>query len=79
MFEKYNDIVAVEDVMEMLNLGKSTVYGLLQKGQIQHVRVGKKYVIPKSAVIEFLGKSCYNGNQIDDGGLHSVAEGDIAI
>lgn len=54
IFFKYNDVVTVEDVMEMLHLGRVTVYSLLKSGRIHTLRVGKKYVIPKKSVIEFL-------------------------
>ena len=54
MFSKYNDVVTVEDVMEMLHLGRVTVYSLLKSGRIHTLRVGKKYVIPKKSVIDFL-------------------------
>lgn len=54
MFSKYDDIVSVEDVMEMLHLGRVTVYNLLKTDKIHTLRVGKKYVIPKKSVIDFL-------------------------
>ena len=54
MFSKYNDVVTVEDVMEMLHLGRVTVYSLLKSGRIHTLRVGKKYIIPKKSVIDFL-------------------------
>ena len=54
MFSKYNDVVTVEDVMEMLHLGRVTVYNLLKSDKIHTLRVGKKYVIPKKSVIDFL-------------------------
>jgi excisionase family DNA binding protein len=59
MFEKYADIVSVEDMMRMLNLGKSTIYALLKSNQIRHVRVGKKYIVPKKAVVDFVNGLCY--------------------
>lgn len=54
MFSKYDDIVSVEDVMEMLHLGRVTIYNLLKSDKIHTLRVGKKYVIPKKSVIDFL-------------------------
>ena len=60
MFENYPDIVSVETLMEMLHIGKSSVYYLLKTNQIKHVRVGKKYIIPKKAVIDFILEPCYN-------------------
>lgn len=54
MFTEYNDVVTVEEVMEMLHLGRVTVYNLLKTDKIHTLRVGKKYVIPKKSVIDFL-------------------------
>ena len=54
MFSKYDDIVSVKDVMEMLHLGRVTVYNMLKSARIHTLRVGKKYDIPKKSVIDFL-------------------------
>lgn len=54
MFAQYGDIVSVEEVMDMLHLGRVTVYGLLKSGRIKALKVGRKYIIPKKSVIEFL-------------------------
>ena len=34
MFTKYSDVVSVEEVMEMLHLGRVTVYELLKSGKM---------------------------------------------
>ena len=60
VFESYSDIVSVDDIMCMLGIGKSSVYSLLKSNQIKHVRVGRKYIIPKQAVIDFINGVCYN-------------------
>ena len=75
VFENYSDIVSVDDVMSMLGIGKSSAYGLLKTKQIRHVRVGKKYIIPKQSVIEFIGGICYNDRQIINGRLNLSQEG----
>ncbi|MCH5296900.1 MAG: helix-turn-helix domain-containing protein [Ruminococcus sp.] len=54
MFTEYNDIISVDDVTKMLHLSKVTVYKLLQSGRIRTLKVGKKYIIPKKSVIDFL-------------------------
>ena len=69
MFEDYPDIVSVEELTKMLHIGKSSAYSLLQHNQIRHIRVGRKYIIPKQAVIGFVTDSCYNVKQIINGGL----------
>lgn len=55
MLDNYSaDVVSVEELCRILQLGKNSVYDLLQKGKIKNLRVGKKYIIPKKSVIEFL-------------------------
>ncbi len=78
MFQNYPDIVSVDQVCEMLHVGKNSAYDLLHANQIKHVRVGRKYIIPKTAIINFVGRenTCYNNGQIINGcGLHLVTEG----
>ena len=60
MFNNYADVVSVNDVMKMLGVGKSTVYALLQTSQIRHIMVGRKYIVPKQSVIDFVNGVCFN-------------------
>ena len=55
MFSNYPDVVSVQDVQTMLYIGRNSAYALLQSGAIATVRVGKRYIIPKASVIDFLG------------------------
>lgn len=52
MFSEYGDIVTVEEVMKMLQIGRVSVYQMLKSGEIRSLKVGKKYIIPKKSVIE---------------------------
>jgi excisionase family DNA binding protein len=61
--------------MKMLNLGKSKIYELLQNNTIRHVRIGKKYVVPKKAVIDIFSNLWYNDEQVINNRLQSVEEG----
>lgn len=57
MFENYDDVVAIEDLMEMLDIGRNKAYELLQSGQIKSFKVGKAYRIPKVCIQNYvLGK-----------------------
>ena len=53
-FAEYKDVVTVCEVMEMLGLGRVAVYRLLRGGIIRTIRVGKKYIIPKQSIIDFI-------------------------
>ncbi|MGN0593769.1 MAG: helix-turn-helix domain-containing protein [Hominimerdicola sp.] len=54
IFMEYNNLVTVDDLMQMLNIGKNKAYDLLKDGSIKSKRVGRKYMIPKIYVIDFL-------------------------
>lgn len=56
MFKQYRDIVTVVDLQTMLGIGRNMAYDLLQSGAIYSKRCGKRYIIPKSAVIAYLSK-----------------------
>ena len=54
MFNDYHDVVTVDDLQKMLRLGRSATYSLLKSGKIKTLKFGKKYIIPKKSVIDFL-------------------------
>ena len=54
MLEEYKDVINVKDLREILNIGKNTAYKLLKNNDIPNRRLGKKYIIPKFGVIEYL-------------------------
>lgn len=57
MLKNYKDILSVEDLCEILSIGKNTAYRLLKSGEIKSVRIGKVYKIPKECLINYLKKS----------------------
>ena len=69
MFRNFPDIVNIQQITEMLNIGKSSAYNLLKTQQIRHVRIGTKYIIPRQSVIDFTNGICYNDNRITGGTL----------
>lgn len=54
MFKEYGDVVTVDDLCEMLNVGKNRAYDLLSSGEIKSKRIGRVWKIPKKAVEDFL-------------------------
>lgn len=54
MFEQYNDLVTVEDLCEMLYIGKNAAYKLLLSGQLKAFRYNRVWKIPKQGVIEYI-------------------------
>ena len=54
MLKNYKDILSVEDLCEILSIGKNTAYRLLKAEEIKSVRIGKIYKIPKKYVKEYI-------------------------
>ncbi len=54
---KNNDIMRFEEVMEYLDIGKNTLYGLLKRGELNAFRIGKVWKIPRKSVEEYINKS----------------------
>lgn len=57
MLEKYADIINVEQLCEILMISKTTAYRLLKEGKIKSIRIGVRYKIIKSSVIDLINKS----------------------
>lgn len=57
MFTNYPDVVSVEDIQKMLHIGRNSVYKLLKNQKIKSIPVGKKYIIPKASVINFVAQA----------------------
>lgn len=54
VFENYPDVVSVEQMSEMLQISTKTAYKLLRENKIEHFRFGKKIVIPKLRIMNYL-------------------------
>lgn len=67
LFKGFPDVVNIATLCTMLDIGKNSAYKLVSSGAIHSVRVGRKILIPKSSVIEFVQGS--DGGAIDDGQL----------
>lgn len=55
IFDKYPDVVAVDELCEMLGgISRKLAYKLLGAQEIKSVRIGREYKIPKLCVIDYL-------------------------
>ncbi len=54
MFKNEPDVLTVPDVVRLLQFGKNTVYGLIKEGRIGSIKQGKKIIVPKVCLVEFL-------------------------
>lgn len=54
LFKDYPDVVSVEQLSEMLHIGQVLAYRLVRNGYIKSRKVGRKYIITKQKVIDFI-------------------------
>ena len=54
MLETYNEVIDINDLCEILHIGRKSAYQLLKHGEIPYKRIGRIYRIRKDAVIEYL-------------------------
>lgn len=60
MFEEFSDVVTIDDLRNMLKIGKTLAYSLVKENKIESVKVGRNYRIQKIKVIEYLEKEKVN-------------------
>lgn len=61
MFNEYNDVVKINDLIKMLGIGRNTAYKLVKTNAIPSIRIGRKHYITKQQVIAFLDSNSVNG------------------
>lgn len=54
MNEEIIELLTVEDLMELLNVGKNTAYQLLENGEVKAFRIGRVWKIPRKSVYDYI-------------------------
>ena len=60
MFNTYPDILTVKQVSEALQIGRNKAYELINNGTIQCKRIGRKIIVPKLFLIDYVKSTRYN-------------------
>jgi excisionase family DNA binding protein len=47
-------LLTIEAVMERLSVARSTVYNLMDSGQLRSVKVGRRRLVPESGLVSFI-------------------------
>jgi excisionase family DNA binding protein len=55
-YEDLPDVLTPKEAQIFLRLGRNAVYAALQDGKIRSTRVGQKFLIPKTALRDFLDR-----------------------
>ena len=57
MYDQYNDVVTIDELAEMLGIGRNNAYLLLRNNDIKSFKNGRSWKVPKLAVIDYVMKS----------------------
>ncbi|MGN0561700.1 MAG: helix-turn-helix domain-containing protein [Candidatus Fimenecus sp.] len=47
-------MLTVQEACDALHIGKNSLYRLLKMGAIRSIKIGKKYIIPKVCLLDFV-------------------------
>ena len=56
MFNEYEEVIKIEALMEMLDIGRNSAYKLLEEREIKGFKIGRQWRITKQAVIHYLSQ-----------------------
>lgn len=54
MFTEYKEIITIDELCEILDIGRSTAYSLLRDKKIKAFKIGRDWRIPLKAVKEYI-------------------------
>jgi excisionase family DNA binding protein len=60
--DNYSDMLTVLELAAVLRIGKNAAYDLVRDGAVASIRVGRKYLVPKICILDFLGATVYHGD-----------------
>lgn len=59
MLESYDDILTVDELCEVLKIGKNAAYGVLNSEELKAFKEGNKWRIPKTELEKYVINRCY--------------------
>ena len=62
------EVLTAPEAAAVLRVGRTTMYRLINSGEIRSIKIGRKVLIPRTFIREFIEKRaqlCYNDSQID--------------
>lgn len=54
--EPKDDLITLEEFQDILQIGRTTAYQLLNSGEIKAFRIGRFWKIPRAAVTEYVSR-----------------------
>ena len=65
MLEQCPDILSVEDLQCVLRIGRAGAYKLVNSNQIASINVGRKILIPRKSLLDYVNRMSYNNPRVD--------------
>lgn len=59
MFEEYGDMLTVDEVAEILGIGKNAAYEIFRSGDMHCFMLKGRWKIPKESVIEYVRSKAF--------------------
>lgn len=59
MFREYPDVMTPAEVAHALGIGKASVYRLIREKRLGCKRIGRKIIIPKPCLVDFIQSARY--------------------
>ena len=56
LFANYPDVLSLENLMEMLHIGKVFAYKLVKDKKVKAIKIGREYKITKESVIKLFNE-----------------------
>lgn len=63
MFNEYPDVLTVAQLAKALGIGKNTAYKLVNTKEIASIEIGKRKLIPKTYLLDYVNRARYNINR----------------
>ena len=60
MLNNCKDMLTVEELAQELRIGKNAAYDLVNRRIIASIRIGRKFLIPKRYLLDYLESQRYN-------------------
>lgn len=60
MFKSYPDVLTVKQLAQALGIGRNQAYELINNHVIGSKRIGRKILVPKCCLIDYIASSSYN-------------------
>lgn len=57
VLRKYPDLLAIEDVTQILHIGRHVVYRLIKENRLKAFKIGNRYRVTKRSLISYIESS----------------------